>query len=113
MQNFKSWGEAISTVLKLPLHKEIVIPAENLPHPKLIGFRETKLGIKKGAKKQYRLKLPDGKSLHLLEYKGYYTLHWDKRDPRENPIAHLTADFPELLIVATGILILINAIIVL
>lgn len=55
--------------------------------------KETILGNKRGAKKQYRY----GK-LHILEYDEKYLVHMDKIDPREDPIGHLIVDAPEYLV---------------
>lgn len=58
-----------------------------------IDAKETVLGNKKGAKKQYRY----GK-LHIREYDEKYLVHIDKVDPREDPIGHLIYDAPEYLV---------------
>ncbi len=61
--------------------------------------KETRLGDKRGAKKQYRYG-----NLHIREYDDKYTVHNDKVDPREDPIGHLIHDAPEVLIgLATAI----------
>ena len=79
--------------------KEIEVPKQ-LRQFMLEGARETKLGDKKGAKKQYRYG-----NLHIREYNDKYTLHMDKYDPRENPLAHLVWDAPEVLIGLAGAII--------
>ena len=55
---------------------------------------ETKLGQKNGANKQYRYG-----NLHIREYDDKYLIHIDKIDPRKDPLGHLVADAPEVLIV--------------
>jgi len=55
---------------------EIDVP-KHLRQFMLEGARETKLGDKKGAKKQYRYG-----NLHIREYDDKYTVHMDKYDPR-------------------------------
>jgi hypothetical protein len=60
---------------------------------------ETKLGERKGAKKQYRYG-----NLHIREYDDKYIVHMDKVDPRKDPFGHLLKDSPETLIgIASGI----------
>ena len=63
----------------------------------LEGARETNLGDKKGAKKQYRYG-----NLHIREYDNKYTVHMDKHDPRSDPIRHLVWDAPEVLVGLVG-----------
>jgi len=86
--------EIFRKILEKKPGQEIVIPKELLPRPCEYGFEPIPplLGDPKGAKRQYRLYLRDGRSLHLREYDTHYTLHWDKRDPRTDPLGHLIED---------------------
>jgi hypothetical protein len=68
----------------------IIIPKSVRP---IIDYRETCLGDKKGAKRQFR-----HGNLHIREYDNHYTIHRDKIDPRTDPLAHLLVDAPEYLI---------------
>jgi hypothetical protein len=71
---------------------EIEIPKELRPFmPK--GAKETLLGHKNGANKQYRYG-----NLHIREYDDTYLVHMDKIDPLKNPLGHLLFDAPEILI---------------
>ena len=79
--------------------KEIEVPKQ-LRQFMLEGARETKLGDKKGAKKQYRYG-----NLHIREYDNKYTVHMDKYDPRSDPIRHLVWDAPEVLVGLVGAII--------
>ena len=79
--------------------KEIEVP-KHLRQFMLEGAQETKLGDKKGAKKQYRYG-----NLHIREYDDKYTVHVDKYDPRSDPIRHLVWDAPEVLIGLAGAII--------
>ena len=76
--------------------KEIEVPKQ-LSQFMLEGARETNLGDKKGAKKQYRYG-----NLHIREYDNKYTVHMDKHDPRSDPIRHLVWDAPEVLVGLVG-----------
>ena len=78
---------------------EIEVPKQ-LRQFMLEGARETRLGDKKGAKKQYRYG-----NLHIREYDNKYTVHTDKYDPRSDPIRHLVWDAPEVLIGLAGAII--------
>ena len=61
--------------------------------------KETRLGDKQGAKKQYRYG-----NLHMREYDDKYTVHMDRVDPRKDPLGHIIHDAPEVLVgVATAI----------
>jgi hypothetical protein len=76
--------------------REIVLP-KDLSRIILDGAEETKLGDRKGAKKQYRKG-----NLHIREYNDKFTVHSDKVDPRKNPLGHLLIDAPEVLIGLAG-----------
>lgn len=67
----------------------IIVPKAVRP---IIELKETALGGKKGAKKQYRY----GR-LHIRDYDTHYTVHMDRVDPLSNPLGHLLVDAPEYL----------------
>jgi hypothetical protein len=67
----------------------IIVPKFVRP---IIDNKETILGNKKGAKRQFR-----HGNLHIREYDDCYTAHMDKIDPRKDPLGHLLADAPEYL----------------
>ena len=81
------------------------MPGDEIEVPKevrefmLEEAKETILGQKNGAQKQYRYG-----NLHIREYNDKFLVHTDKIDPRINPIGHLVYDAPEVLIgIACGI----------
>ena len=71
---------------------EIEVPKE-LREFMLERAEETFLGQKNGAKKQYRYG-----NLHIREYDDKFLVHTDKIDPRKDPLGHLIADAPEVLV---------------
>ena len=71
---------------------EIEVPKEVRPFM-LEGAKETNLGQKNGAIKQYRYG-----NLHIREYDDKYLVHMDKVDPRKDPLGHLIFDVPEILV---------------
>ncbi len=73
------------------VHNEIEVPLE-LREFMLEDAKETNLGQKNGAKKQYRYG-----NLHIREYDDKFTVHMDKVDPRKDPLGHLLNDAPEIL----------------
>jgi hypothetical protein len=78
---------------------EIEVPKEIRPFM-LEEAKETNLGQKNGANKQYRYG-----NLHIREYDDKYLLHMDKIDPRKDPLGHLVADAPEILVsIASAVL---------
>jgi hypothetical protein len=70
---------------------EIKVPKELRPFM-LDKAKETSLGHKNGANKQYRYG-----NLHIREYEDEYLVHMDKIDPLKNPLGHLLVDAPEVL----------------
>ena len=71
---------------------EIEVPKE-LREFMLEEAKETFLGQKNGAKKQYRYG-----NLHIREYDDKFLVHNDRIDPRKDPVGHLVYDAPEVLI---------------
>jgi hypothetical protein len=67
----------------------IIVPKSVRP---IIDYKETSLGNKKGAKRQFRYG-----NLHIREYDDCYTVHRDKIDPRRDSLGHLLVDAPEYL----------------
>jgi hypothetical protein len=65
----------------------IVVPKSVRP---IVELKETIIGDKRGAKKQYRYG-----NLHIREYDSYYAVHMDRIDPMKNPLGHLLVDAPE------------------
>ena len=76
----------------------IIVPKAVRP---IVGLKETPLGAKKGARRQYRYG-----NLHIRDYDTHYTVHTDKVDPLANPLGHLLVDAPEYLAgAAAGIIV--------
>jgi len=71
---------------------EIEVPKE-IRIIMLEDAKETSLGKKNGAKKQFRYG-----NLHIREYDDKFLVHMDKVDPRKNPLGHLVFDAPEVLV---------------
>lgn len=74
------------------INDEIEVPKE-IREFMLEGAKETILGQKNGAKKQFRYG-----NLHIREYENKFLVHTDKIDPRKDPIGHLIYDSPEVMI---------------
>jgi hypothetical protein len=72
----------------------IIVPKAVRP---IIDLKETSLGSKKGAKRQYRYG-----DLHIREYDSHYSVHVDRVDPLSNPLGHLLVDAPEYLAATTA-----------
>ena len=73
----------------------IIVP--KAVRPIIDDLKETPLGSKKGAMRQYRYGV-----LHIREYDTHYSVHTDTVDPSSNPLGHLLVDAPEYLTGATA-----------
>jgi len=71
---------------------EIEVPKELRPFM-LDAAKETGIGHRNGASKQYRYG-----NLHIREYDDKYLLHMDKVDPLKDPLGHLIFDAQEILV---------------
>ncbi len=99
------WVSIIRKVLTLKPHEDMLIPKASVKHPLAIGFKRS-IGEPKGQSADYRLRLIDGRSIHVREYKDCYKVHWDIVDPSVNPIRHLKYDAPhwyKMILYATGV----------
>jgi hypothetical protein len=72
----------------------IIVPKAVRP---IIDLKETPLGNKKGANKQYRCG-----SFHIRDYDTHYSVHMDTVDPLSNPLGYLLVDGPKYLAGATA-----------
>jgi hypothetical protein len=72
----------------------IIVPKSVRP---IIELRETVLGGKKGARRQFR-----HGTLHIREYDTHYAVHLDRVDPLKSPLAHLVLDAPEYIVGAAA-----------
>jgi len=93
-----NWDTLIELVLKLPPHKDVKVWKWEISHPLMNGFKRS-VGSPAGQKADYRLALNDGRSIHIREFDDFYRVHWDKKDPRVDPITHLAKDAPHWLLV--------------
>ncbi|MGB9760529.1 MAG: hypothetical protein ACPLZG_11940 [Thermoproteota archaeon] len=88
------WSFYIPLILSKPAHEDIVVLSSYVVNPKEDGLRET-MGSFQGEIANYELTLQDGRRIHVREFNGYYTAHWDKYSPLMNPIKHLQYDAPD------------------
>ncbi|HXG74376.1 MAG TPA: hypothetical protein VNK44_06130 [Candidatus Nitrosotenuis sp.] len=71
---------------------EIEVPKELRPFM-LEAAKETKLGHRNGAIRQFRYG-----NLHIREYDDKYLVHTDRVDPLKDPLGHLIFDAQEILV---------------
>ena len=88
---FSSWQEVISQVLRQSAHRDIHLSKENLPHLESIGISRG-WGIPRGQSADYRMPSPDGRSIHIREYRDHYAAHWDEYDPATHLVQHIRCD---------------------
>jgi hypothetical protein len=86
-----SWNELIRSVQQLPPHVDLSIKRAQVEEPRHFGFRKS-VGWKKGSLRNWRLALPNGRCIHVREYRDHFKIHWDIADPRKNPFKHLVYD---------------------
>lgn len=90
-----SWDEVITIILTQPKHKDILVNDWEVPD--LPPEFEERLGDEDGQVADYGLALDDGTGIHVKKYNGYYKIHWDKKDPNDDPLGHLVYDAPHWL----------------
>jgi hypothetical protein len=92
----ETWSELIKSVQRLPPHVDLLIHKSIVDEPWLFGFRKSLMAWKKGSLRNWRLALPNGRCIHVREYKDHFKIHWDIADPRKNPFKHLVYDTQRL-----------------
>ena len=96
-----TWEQVISAVLTLPKHTDIEVKFSEVPElPTEFKLRS---GDNDGQITDYGLALEDGTGIHIKVYEDYYKIHWDEKDPTEDPLGHLVYDAPHWIpIIAVG-----------
>ena len=64
-------------------------------HPGHAGFQRH-YGWPQGQVEDWRLATSDGRSIHAREYATHFDVHWDRRDPRLDLLAHVALDSPNV-----------------
>lgn len=88
-----NWQEVIELVSTFEKHVDLQILQSMLPP--IPDYFSTRLGAPDGQIEDYGVALDDGRCIHLKVYeKGFYRIHWDKKDPNKDPLGHLMHDAP-------------------
>ena len=86
-----TWQAATEQVLRLPMHEAVELDHQAARHPRQAGFRRS-IGLDLRARGHYRRRLPDGRGLHVLEFRDHYRIHWDATHPSTGLLRHFTED---------------------
>lgn len=97
------WSIIIKKIRRLPPHHEIKIGKNAVIHPLKAGFRIDSYAIPKGERRNYRICMRNGRSIHVREYSNCYGIHWDRYDPQRSFIKHLILDSPVVPLVLSSI----------
>ncbi len=93
------WSDVVAVVTAMPPHRDLALIKASLPHPSKCGFvRRRIFSEPRGQKADWELVLPDGRSVHVREYKDYYLVHWDRFSPSVSKLKHLVYDAPHWLV---------------
>lgn len=97
LDGYYTWEQVIATALNYPAHTDIIVGLKMVPT--LPEYFSKRMADNDGQKADYGLGLPDKKGIHVKEYDDHYKVHWDKRDPKTDPLGHLYHDAPHWLII--------------
>lgn len=89
----KNWKEFSDFILQYDAHQDIEFDKRFFRKEDLQALQSI-WADSDGQKENYRISLPDGKGIHIKEYENTFKVHWDKSDPRTDPIGHLLKDAP-------------------
>ncbi len=98
-------------VLKRPPHRDIRLDKNSILHPQECGFLRRR-GFPHGQMADWEIVLPDGRSIHVREYRDRYEVHWDKVSPRVSILNHLRKDSPRCwIMLSAGVAALVGSIV--
>lgn len=101
---YYTWENVIDIVLTHPAHTEIIV--EFWMVPPLPNYFTSRPADASGQIDDYGVGLEDGKGIHVKQFENCWTIHWDKKDPNQDPLGHLYHDAPHwLAILGIGILV--------
>lgn len=92
---YYSWEQVVSTALSYPAHTDIMVSHRMVPS--LPECFTTRLADNSGQLADYGTSLPDNRGIHVKVYEDHYKVHWDKKDPKKDPLGHLYHDAPHWL----------------
>lgn len=95
-----NWDDIVKVVLSMPPHRDLALLKSQLPSPRLSGFRRRWLSEPRGQRADWEKVMPDGRSVHVREYRDYYLVHWDIASPSRSALRHLLYDAPHWLLIA-------------
>ncbi len=86
------WQGIANAVLATPAHTNQQYGLHVATHPQhLPGFYPS-VGQNLLAKEHWRLKMADGRQLHVLVFDDHYKVHWDHYDAHSELVMHLLVD---------------------
>ncbi|HEY3357707.1 MAG TPA: hypothetical protein VGQ83_30925 [Polyangia bacterium] len=97
------WSEILAMLEAEPYATTLRVPRHLCEHPLDGGLRQS-IGMPQGQRRDYRLKLPDRRCLHVRDFGVYYEAHVDEVDPGHSPIMHLVKDVPTAYLTSTAAL---------
>lgn len=99
-----TWDAVVEQLGELPYRTDLRVCACSVPHPSEAGMRRGMGLPRPGALEQWRLALPDGSGLHVVEYSDHYKAHLDEVDPATSAAEHVRRDAPGVAVYGAGVL---------
>ena len=98
------WDAVVHYVVEnTEAHTDVGVSKAALPNPEQDSLNfYSSTGLDGSTEGDYRLRIEDGRGVHIKEYDDRYAVHWDRVDPRENAIGHIAQDAPGLAVLGLG-----------
>ncbi|MGC9072036.1 MAG: hypothetical protein ACP5HK_05005 [Acidilobus sp.] len=90
-----NWADVAGLLMRLPYHVDLLIYKRDVPSPREYCM-EPSWGRPRGQVRNWRVTLPDGSCLHVLEYRSLYVVHRDRANLNESVVRHVALDEPSL-----------------
>jgi hypothetical protein len=98
-----TWLEVARHLAAGPSRAQAEIAADLVEDPEAAGLA-TARGWPVGQAADWRLRLPDGRSLHVQDFGDRYRAHLDAVDPALHPVEHMLGDLPRVSLTGTLVL---------
>lgn len=93
MRNVMTWEGVVAWLRRHPQPACVRIEIWQVEHPTNAGMTRS-MGLPVGQLADWRMPHPHCGGLHVREYRGYYTVHLDRVNPRCDLPGHLAVDAP-------------------
>jgi len=91
------WQHVMEVLSRAPYHVDFLVYKDELPDPSSACL-EPSWGRPRGQLRDWRVTLPDGSCMHVVEYRRLYVVHRDRANLNDSVVRHVALDEPKLIL---------------